>query len=557
MTPSAAAPLAARPDAAAHHAAEELATLLRRGGLDELAGAAEAEAARQRSARLDVAVLGEFKRGKSSLINALIGHDLAPVGALPLTSIVTRFTHGDAVRVTVELLDGRRVDVAPTAVASYATEQGNAGNVRGVATVTITAPARVLAPRLHLIDTPGIGSVFADVTAIAHGALAQADIALVVLSAEQPASRRELELLRETVATGAPTFLIENKIDLVPAAERAAVLEFVQAQTRALCTGTIVPIFAVSSDRAREAQRRGDDVALAASGVPALVEALRELVDREGATIAARAARRRVLQLVGQAAAARRLRARAAPMAALWHAQRRAQLRQQVGVALLRDLLDVHARAAAAAEALVRDLDRHAAPPESAPALEPILCAVAEGRGVGGVRRWARDAEEALRRALARILNEWSDRERAVLSAAAAAGAVTWRARMAEVLATVAGRMPDVPSPHIEFPPPAVAVPAMRSSRAPLLPGALGRWQVRRRLRRWMQRTWPQLSELRRTAMMRSIADALQHAEERGHRSVIAAFDPMAPVGDPADAPADAIARELDALQRRLLDRDD
>lgn len=61
-----------------------------------------------REALLDVAVLGQFKAGKSSLLNAVMGFDLLPVGVVPVTAVVTRLVGGDVVSASATLLDGRK-----------------------------------------------------------------------------------------------------------------------------------------------------------------------------------------------------------------------------------------------------------------------------------------------------------------------------------------------------------------------------------------------------------------------------------------------------------------
>jgi small GTP-binding protein len=267
--------------------ARRLASLLAQAGLESLAKEALTEAARADARVCTVAVVGEFKRGKSTLINALIGADLLPVAALPLTAVGTRVRFGPVIEASVEFLDGRRLVIAPPAIADYATERGNPGNWRGVAGIDLTAPAPVLRAPLELMDTPGLGSVFADVGTATRAVLARADVALVVLSAEQPASRRELDLVREIIASGAAVLVAENKIDLVPPAEQPELLEFVRGQIAQLGAGSDVPLFALSSDGARRAQRTSDRQALGTSGLPALEDGLRQLVTGSGAALLA------------------------------------------------------------------------------------------------------------------------------------------------------------------------------------------------------------------------------------------------------------------------------
>ncbi len=329
--------------------ARRLGALLDGTGLHELANGADAEAARLHAGVCTLAVVGEFKRGKSTLINALLGADLFPVGALPLTAVGTRAEFGESVSAVVEFVDGRREAITPAAIADYATERGNPGNRQRVSAVTVTTPSPLLMAPLCLIDTPGIGSAFADVSGTARALLGQADAALIVLSAEQPASRRELEFVREVMASGASTFLVENKIDLVSPSERAAVLGFVREQLRdAGSEGT--PLFAVSSADARHAQRRSDRDALKASGLPALEQALMAFGAREGPAAVTRGTRRRLLQLVDQALARLELERRSGPLVCEWQGERRTQVRQRLNVVLFRDMLDGKDRVAAAVE---------------------------------------------------------------------------------------------------------------------------------------------------------------------------------------------------------------
>src|SRR6266496_5957573 len=61
--------------------------------------------------QFNLVVLGQFKRGKSTLINALLGADLLPTAVVPLTSIVTIIQHGPEPRAIVSFFDGRQLEV--------------------------------------------------------------------------------------------------------------------------------------------------------------------------------------------------------------------------------------------------------------------------------------------------------------------------------------------------------------------------------------------------------------------------------------------------------------
>src|SRR5262249_20292128 len=109
---------------------------------------------------LDVAVLGQFKSGKSSLLNAVLGESVFPVGALPVTSVITRAAAGPERVVRVTHLDGSVEEVAPEQLAEFVTETANPGNSRQVAAVDVFTPAMCDLPGMRLVDTPGLGSIF-------------------------------------------------------------------------------------------------------------------------------------------------------------------------------------------------------------------------------------------------------------------------------------------------------------------------------------------------------------------------------------------------------------
>ena len=120
---------------------------------------AEESADKLAGSGLYVAVIGEFKRGKTTLINALLGADLLPTGVLPVTAVPALARFGMRPRVTLRLLDGSEVDSDIAGLHGYLTEQENPGNRKGVREAIIEYPALVLESGLILVDTPGTGSV--------------------------------------------------------------------------------------------------------------------------------------------------------------------------------------------------------------------------------------------------------------------------------------------------------------------------------------------------------------------------------------------------------------
>jgi GTPase SAR1 family protein len=107
----------------------------------------------------NLVVVGQFKRGKTSLINALLGADILPVAVVPLTSIVTIMKYGEALRIMVHFNDGRVAEIKPESLPEYVTEKGNPKNAKDVSEVVITYPSPYLRGGVQIIDTPGAGEL--------------------------------------------------------------------------------------------------------------------------------------------------------------------------------------------------------------------------------------------------------------------------------------------------------------------------------------------------------------------------------------------------------------
>lgn len=181
---------------------------------------------RLRAGRFYIAVLGEFKRGKSTLVNALLGTELLPTGVLPLTAVATEVSYG-APGSTIVFLDGHHEELPPERLADYVTEAKNPSNERQVARAEVRVAAELLRPGVVLVDTPGTGSVFGHDEA-AQRSLLEADGAVVVFSADAPLSKQERELVKTLSARQGPTFFVLNRTDHLGPGELAEVTNFIE-----------------------------------------------------------------------------------------------------------------------------------------------------------------------------------------------------------------------------------------------------------------------------------------------------------------------------------------
>ena len=228
-----------------------------RAALDALRGRLAAH-------RLRVLVAGEAKRGKSTLVNALLGRAVLPVGVTPLTAVATTVRYGEDEGTDAVFRDGRRQRFPLSALDDLVTERGNRANHRNLASVTVVADAPVLARGAELVDTPGTGSVYAHNTAEAEAALTTMDAAVFVLTADPPVSASERELMARVAELSVTMFVVLNKADYLAGygtagqdhegSELGEALEFT-ARVAAETVGRPVRVYPLSARAALAGQR--------------------------------------------------------------------------------------------------------------------------------------------------------------------------------------------------------------------------------------------------------------------------------------------------------------
>lgn len=207
-------------------------------------------------AAFNLVVAGQFKRGKSSLINALLGQALLPAAAVPLTSVITVIQFGPTPSASIELRGGERRDIPLESLEEYVTERGNPQNTKKVRQVLIRYPCPWLANNVRLIDTPGIDSVYEHNGDVTRAFLPQADAVIFVVSVEQPLSQTELTFLHSIREYAGKIFCLLNKIDYLNPAELEESITFCATVVHE-ALGIDVPIFPVSAREALEHKRMG------------------------------------------------------------------------------------------------------------------------------------------------------------------------------------------------------------------------------------------------------------------------------------------------------------
>lgn len=230
---------------------------------------------RVRKPDVQVVAIGEFKQGKSSLVNAIVNVNICPVDDDIATAVHTIVRHGPERRAFALVKsandpdgEGQRIAIPLDQIRAYATELGGIDPSVIVKGVEIEVPRKLLADGLILVDTPGVGGLSGAHAAAGMGAISIADALLFISDASQEYTRAEMDFLAQALELCPSAVCVMTKTDLYP--RWREVMEINKGHLARL--GLNLPILAVSSMLRMEAIRREDKELNAQSGFPALIQ---------------------------------------------------------------------------------------------------------------------------------------------------------------------------------------------------------------------------------------------------------------------------------------------
>jgi replication fork clamp-binding protein CrfC len=228
-----------------------------------------------------VIVVGEFKQGKSKLINALVNAPVCPVDDDIATSVPTVVRYGDTASAAIlvpkgdgDAGDETNIERRPVPIAdlpSYVSERGNPGNTKKLVAGEVYLPRKLLTGGLTVIDSPGVGGLNSSHTLSTLTALPTADAMLLVSDASQEYTEPELRFLRQAMRITPSVVGVLSKTDIYPDWRRVQDID----RGHLAQVSPDIPLFAVSSDLRLEAARLQDSELNSESGFPRLITHVR------------------------------------------------------------------------------------------------------------------------------------------------------------------------------------------------------------------------------------------------------------------------------------------
>lgn len=185
--------------------------------------------------RFHLAILGQFKRGKSTFLNALLGENLLPGSALPTTAIPVFIYPGNSHRIHIKFNNDTPFEFTSDNASEInrildkqISEENNPENISGVKSVELFTPSPILQHGLVLIDTPGIGSTHKHNTEVTMNFLKECDAAVFIFSPDPPITETELEFLKRVQPHVKKMIFVLNKSDYLPIEEITEIQAFIK-----------------------------------------------------------------------------------------------------------------------------------------------------------------------------------------------------------------------------------------------------------------------------------------------------------------------------------------
>lgn len=166
-----------------------------------------------------IVVCGEVKKGKSSLINALLGQDVLPTGTSETTSQIFCITNTPTESFALVFDDGSKEQITREGLTRYGSQ--TAANLKGdplfngknLQWIEVNVPAKFLPPGIHLIDTPGLGALYPMHAEVTLRQIKLADAAIYLLDSTTPLTDTDTKFIDRILSVTKDILFVQSRID--------------------------------------------------------------------------------------------------------------------------------------------------------------------------------------------------------------------------------------------------------------------------------------------------------------------------------------------------------
>lgn len=265
--------------------ADELLVFLERNNRPDLAR--EAKLLRQTLGNdaIKVAVLGEFKGGKSTLINSMLGNELLPAWTWECTAAITQVAFAPEPALFIHYIDEKIEPEQKDIKELEAIATTNNADFNSISYLEIRYPAELLKNGIMIVDTPGTNSAVEARGLISRKFMSIADVAILVLNAQAILTQSEFDLIRNELVTKhyGSIFVVVNRCDLVDdKAQLATEIEKKSIELKGLIP-SLAKVYPLSALNALEGRLDGNVELVSSSGIEDLEEDLALYVVEKGA----------------------------------------------------------------------------------------------------------------------------------------------------------------------------------------------------------------------------------------------------------------------------------
>ena len=257
-------------------------------------------AARLEEGVFTLLVLGDFKTGKSSFLNALIQQDVLPTAVTPCTAVLATIHYSEDPYVTIHRFEGSSEIISLerfTTEFCLSSREDENERFQAIEQVELGLPADLCRHRVVIVDSPGLDES-PQRSAITTSHIPRSDAAVFMMGADRLGREHELSYLRANILGQGldNVFFVINRCDLIdeafyPDQEREAL----KSRAWQLLVGgkpyagedlSQERIFFLSAKRAREAQQADDPDLLSQSGLPDLKRSLERFLAHDRGRVA-------------------------------------------------------------------------------------------------------------------------------------------------------------------------------------------------------------------------------------------------------------------------------